>query len=78
MAYYRRCPCCGAYIDPGELCDCQDEEKEEATPAASGMTSGKTPISYYQGANEKSTYERRLSFGRQRTERSACAVSAPS
>lgn len=21
--YYRRCPDCGAYLDPGEQCDCQ-------------------------------------------------------
>lgn len=27
MPYYRICPQCGAYLDPGELCDCQDKEK---------------------------------------------------
>lgn len=20
--FYRICPCCGAYLDPGEACDC--------------------------------------------------------
>ena len=24
---YRRCPYCGAYLDPGERCDCQDEKE---------------------------------------------------
>lgn len=27
MAFYRVCFCCGAALDPGERCDCQDEEK---------------------------------------------------
>lgn len=26
MAYYRTCPDCGAHLDPGERCDCHDEE----------------------------------------------------
>lgn len=26
MPYYRKCPVCGAALDPGEICDCQDEE----------------------------------------------------
>lgn len=30
MSYYRVCPLCGAALDPGERCDCQD--KEEAAP----------------------------------------------
>ena len=25
--YYRPCPTCGANLDPGERCDCQDKEK---------------------------------------------------
>lgn len=32
MAYARRCPFCGAYLDPCEICDCQTEEKETAAP----------------------------------------------
>lgn len=60
MAYYRRCPCCGANNDPGEICDCQvEDKKKEATPAASGMTSGFTPIPSYQGVNQKSIFERK-------------------
>lgn len=27
MAFYRVCSCCGATLDPGERCDCQDKEK---------------------------------------------------
>jgi len=26
MGYYRTCPYCGANLDPGEKCDCRDEE----------------------------------------------------
>lgn len=28
MSYYHTCPYCGANLDPGERCDCRDEEKE--------------------------------------------------
>ena len=33
--YYRICPHCGAHLDPGEPCDCQEEDpdrKEHKTP----------------------------------------------
>ena len=30
MPYYKTCRLCGATLDPGEQCDCQD--KEEAAP----------------------------------------------
>ncbi len=62
MAYYRRCPCCGAYNDPGEVCDCQGDKKEEATPTALGMTSSKTPIQFYQGAAKMSTPKGGITF----------------
>lgn len=39
MAYYNECPLCGATLDPGERCDCQDEE--EAAPDATNIQSGK-------------------------------------
>lgn len=26
---YRTCPYCGANLDPGERCDCQDQEEQE-------------------------------------------------
>ena len=25
IMYCRRCPMCGAYLDPGEICDCQED-----------------------------------------------------
>ena len=37
MAFYRICPDCGAYLDPGERCSCHEERliemerKEKAT-----------------------------------------------
>lgn len=27
MAYYTTCPHCGANLDPGERCDCQDKKE---------------------------------------------------
>lgn len=30
MAYYITCPNCGANLDPGEPCDCQEEGKRRA------------------------------------------------
>ena len=27
MSYYSTCPDCGAHLDPGERCDCQDEKR---------------------------------------------------
>lgn len=31
MAYYRCCECCGAALDPGERCDCQDKKTAPGT-----------------------------------------------
>lgn len=31
MSYYRTCPRCGANLDPGEVCDCWNEEKALAS-----------------------------------------------
>lgn len=38
MPYYKPCPLCGAALDPGERCDCQDEEK--TAPSATNTESG--------------------------------------
>ena len=27
--YYRECQLCGAYLDPGERCDCEQERKKQ-------------------------------------------------
>lgn len=42
MPYYRTCPHCGAALDPGERCDCQDKEK--AAPSAANTESGQVEI----------------------------------
>lgn len=34
MSYYRICPNCGANLDPGERCDCYQEDKKTAVIAA--------------------------------------------
>lgn len=35
--FYKECPICGASLDPGEKCDCQ--ERKEACTAATEQTS---------------------------------------
>lgn len=37
MPYYKSCPLCGAALDPGERCDCQDKE---TAPSATNTESG--------------------------------------
>lgn len=40
MAFYRICPDCGAYLDPGEQCSCHDEKihlQEEREKAAQNV-----------------------------------------
>lgn len=37
---YRECPHCGAHLDPGEICDCPDAQKETA-PGATNTRDGK-------------------------------------
>ena len=29
MAYYKTCPECGAALDPGEICDCREKQRNE-------------------------------------------------
>lgn len=29
MPYYKTCPECGAHLDPGEKCDCQEEKDND-------------------------------------------------
>lgn len=45
MTYYRKCPSCGACLDPGERCDC----KEEAALSAANTQDGnaeKMPVQH--------------------------------
>lgn len=31
--YYRTCPCCGAHLDPGERCDCEEKSEQNGKAA---------------------------------------------
>lgn len=42
MSYYRICPGCGSYLDPGERCDCHDIRK--AAPDVASIQSGKVKV----------------------------------
>lgn len=33
MAYYNVCETCGAHLDPGERCDCEEERERERREA---------------------------------------------
>ena len=39
MSYYRKCPICGAYLDPCERCDCLGEK--DAAASATNTDSGR-------------------------------------
>lgn len=36
MSYFRTCPCCGAHLDPGEVCDCKRNAALSVTSTQSG------------------------------------------
>lgn len=42
MAFYRVCSCCGAALDPGERCDCQD--KKETAPVLQHQSGSKVKV----------------------------------
>lgn len=29
MSYYRTCPRCGVHLDPGEICDCREDLRDQ-------------------------------------------------
>ncbi len=35
--YYNECPQCGAYLDPGERCDCEEERQKQTDRIISMM-----------------------------------------
>lgn len=41
MAFYNVCPYCGAHLDPGERCDCKDQQ-DERPPAIKNEKEDKT------------------------------------
>ncbi len=45
MSYYYVCKYCGSNLDPGEKCDCmeQQEEKKEKSPIDAPTPIGQTP-----------------------------------
>ena len=51
MAFYRICPDCGAYLDPGERCSCDEERliemkrKEKATAFVEKIVKEEWPAS---------------------------------
>lgn len=36
MSYFKTCPHCGAHLDPGEVCDCREENAAVGTRNTSG------------------------------------------
>lgn len=34
IRYYHTCPCCGANLDPGERCDCEESSENRKEEAA--------------------------------------------
>ena len=42
MTYYRTCPLCGAHLDPGERCDCQEKEEDRPGAVNAGTVEGGT------------------------------------
>ena len=52
MGYCRVCPFCGAYLDPGERCDCRSRQEshapgsknKNAAPGAANTEGGKMEI----------------------------------
>jgi hypothetical protein len=43
MSYYRTCLWCGAALDPGEHCDCQDEKNAADAANIDDGTSDSNP-----------------------------------
>ena len=56
MSYYSRtCPHCGAHLDPGERCDCRDEEAaaDTANTDGGGVEHGTRPVPSYHTTNDR-------------------------
>ena len=41
LLFYRPCPYCGAYLDPGEPCDCLEKKKENNKNILAAYRSGR-------------------------------------
>lgn len=51
MAYFRECPDCGAHLDPGERCDCEEENKAKTERRTTDHEEKKLP---YDGRGARS------------------------
>lgn len=60
--YYRRCGNCGAYLDPGEPCDCLRGTKKETAPLARDRPLGKTITTILYQQTAKMSRERKEPF----------------
>lgn len=38
MSYFRTCPRCGAHLDPGEVCDCREDLRDQLKEEILSMT----------------------------------------
>ena len=50
---YRECPYCGAHLDPGERCDCQDEEKDRPGEEIAGAGEDRENKTVRRGGEEE-------------------------
>lgn len=55
MSYYRKCPFCGAALDPCEWCDCLDEK--DAAASATNTDSGRVETGLQALLSVSSLYE---------------------
>ncbi len=55
MSYYRKCPFCGAALDPCERCDCLDEK--DAAASATNTDSGRVEMGLQALFSISSLYE---------------------
>lgn len=47
MSYFKTCPDCGAHLDPGELCDCRENEKTNASSSTADGGRVETVVADY-------------------------------
>ncbi len=56
--YNYRCDICGAYLDPGEPCDCQEKRREQQEAVAEMLTAERDGQMVLREAIENGTYTR--------------------
>lgn len=44
MSYYKTCPCCGAHLDPEEICECKERAAQGATNTQGGKAEQMKPF----------------------------------